>query len=199
MESRLPHTGRMKQNPRVAQYFLCYRRDDTAGHAGRLHADLVRAFGEEAVFFDLPSVPVGEDYRDVVRHSVAASTVVLVVIGRQWQPELLHDQDDDVRIEIEAALDGNKRIVPVLVQGTPMPKAEQLPETIRPFAQRNAAELTDRHWKSDVKALIRTVRPPARPRRWLGCDRCGGAVRRAGFGGADDDSQDSAFPERAGP
>lgn len=150
----------------MPQYFLCYRRNDSAGHAGRLYSDLVRAFDEEAVFFDLKSVPPGEDYRHAVRRSITESSVVLVVIGRNWTPSLLHDLDDDVRDEIVTALGGGKRVIPVLVQGAVMPAPSELPEALRELSYRHASEISDRHWDADVKALINLLRG-AKPGRTL--------------------------------
>jgi hypothetical protein len=43
--------------------FISYRRDDSAGHAGRLVADLRQSFGEEQVFYDLVSIIPGEEFR----------------------------------------------------------------------------------------------------------------------------------------
>jgi hypothetical protein len=136
---------------------LCYRRNDSAGHAGRLYSDLVRAFDEEAVFFDLKSVPPGEDYRHAVRRSITESSVVLVVIGRNWNPALLQDPNDDVRDEIATSLGGGKRVIPVLVQGAVMPAAAELPEPLRELSYRHASEISDRHWDADVKALVRLL------------------------------------------
>jgi hypothetical protein len=41
--------------------FICYRRVDSEGYAGRLHDDLVRHFGEEYVFLDLAGIDPGVD------------------------------------------------------------------------------------------------------------------------------------------
>jgi hypothetical protein len=143
----------------MPQYFLCYRRDDTAGHTGRLYSDLARELGEEEVFFDLRSIPPGMDHREATKQAIGSSSVVLVVIGRAWRPELLPNESDYVRPELETALAGGKRVVPVLVQGTPMPAADELPESVRSFAYLNAAEMSDRHWDADVAALVRLLRP----------------------------------------
>jgi hypothetical protein len=50
-------------------------------------------------------------------------------------------------------------VVPVLVRGAKMPRADQLPEDIANLAYRNAVELTHARWKSDVQVLIKALRP----------------------------------------
>ncbi len=62
--------------------FVSYRRADSEVSAGRLFEALRSRFGDR-VFFDTSSIPYGEDFRRVIRTRIAASDVVLVVIGTQ--------------------------------------------------------------------------------------------------------------------
>ena len=50
-------------------------------------------------------------------------------------------------------------MIPVLVRGAKMPRAEQLPADLQELAYRNAVELTHARWKSDVQVLIQALRP----------------------------------------
>jgi hypothetical protein len=77
--------------PRV---FLCYRRDDAAGNAGRLYDHLAHRFGGEQIFRDLDSIPLGQDFGKVIDQMVAACDVFLAVIGRAW----LSAADDQGRL-----------------------------------------------------------------------------------------------------
>lgn len=52
------------------------------------------------------------------------------------------DRGDFVAIEIKAAFDQGKRVIPVLVGGANMPRADLLPEPIGALARRNAVGLT---------------------------------------------------------
>lgn len=58
-------------------------------------------------------------------------------------------------------------VVPVLVHGARMPRAEQLPDELEEFAFRHAVELTHARWDSDVQVLVRALSPcvqaPAQP------------------------------------
>jgi hypothetical protein len=61
-------------------------------------------------------------------------------------------------MELEAALARpGVRVVPVLVQGTEMPAAEQLPDSLKEFARRNALEMSRARWSYDLGRLIRAI------------------------------------------
>jgi TIR domain len=141
--------------------FISYRREETAGHAGRLRDSLCARFGEDHVFMDLEMAP-GIDFVDELDRELSRCDVLLVVIGREWgtvrdaQGRLrLQDPHDFVRREIETALARpDVLVVPVLVQGAQMPSQEQLPETMGSLARRNALELSDGRWSFDVERLV---------------------------------------------
>lgn len=61
------------------------------------------------------------------------------------------------RFEIETALARGKRVIPVLLPGARMPAPEQLPESIRDLAFRNAFEFSYKDWRTHVEALIRQL------------------------------------------
>jgi len=66
---------------------------------------------------------------------------------------------DFVRLETAAALKQLIPVVPVLVHGARMPRAEQLPDDLKKLTYRNSIELTNVRWDSDIEALIKTLRP----------------------------------------
>jgi TIR domain-containing protein len=120
--------------------FISYRRGDAAGHAGRLHDELVNRLGPGSVFQDVASIAPGERFLDTIDRSIGSCDVVLAVIGRRFtevEPDSgrsrLHDPNDIVRRELEAALRSGRRIVPVLVdRATPCPT----PSSCRPACGR---------------------------------------------------------------
>ncbi len=143
--------------------FISYRRDDSQGFAGRLAADLTDILGEELVFRDI-EIPIGSDFTDTLRRAIAASDLLVVVIGRHWAAEgpggqgvRLFEPTDWVRTEIEAAFAQGKHVVPVLVGGTMMPPASRLPPSLAQLSRLQAATLTDRHWSSDIEALVERI------------------------------------------
>jgi hypothetical protein len=148
----------------MTSVFLNYRRGDSAGHAGRLYDGLLARFGRDSVFMDLDSIGPGIDWVDRIGEAVRASDVMLAVIGRNWLNESkpdgtrrLDDPDDVVRTEVVAALDHGLTVVPVLVQGAQMPAPGDLPEDLAPLTRRNAVELADSRWRSDVEHLLEAI------------------------------------------
>lgn len=158
--------------------FISYRRDDAEGQAGRLFDDLTQHFGDDAVFMDVAAIEPGRDFRRVIDEHVASCGVLLAIIGKIWLTakdesgvRRLNDPMDLVRLETASALKRDIPVVPVLVHGARMPRAEDLPEDLKELAFRNGLELTHARWDSDVQVLVKALRPyvqakqePARPR-----------------------------------
>lgn len=150
---------------RLLSVFLNYRRNDAEGEAGRLFDDLSLHFSQNAIFMDVAAIEPGRDFRKAIDHSVASCSVLLAMIGPTWLDlqdavgqRRLDDQNDFVRIELASALRRDIPVVPILVRGAKMPRAEQLPDDLKELAYRNAVELTHARWKSDVQLLIQSIR-----------------------------------------
>jgi hypothetical protein len=145
--------------------FISYRRDDSEGEAGRLYDDLVRAYGDNAVFMDVSGIAPGLDFRKAIDDNVAGCGVFLAVVGTQWTTvtcsdgkRRLDDDNDFVRLEIASALARNIAVIPVLVHEARMPHPEQLPDNIKDFAYRNSVEISHARWNSDVQLLVDALR-----------------------------------------
>ena len=141
--------------------FISYRREDSAGHAGRLFDRLREHFGRDHVFLDVVGIDAGVDFVDTLDKAVGACDVLLAVIGRDWLSccdkqgrRRLDDPNDFIRAEISAALKRDVRVVPVLVEGAQMPPTDELPEELKRLTRRQAVELRDSRWDADVEALI---------------------------------------------
>jgi TIR domain/PASTA domain len=149
----------------LAGIFISYRREDSAGYAGRLFADLKRRFAQGQIFIDVAGIALGRDYRKVVDEHVSGCDVLLAVIGREWagvrqdQPPRLQDPKDLVRIEIASALKRDIPVVPVLVEGASMPRQDELPSDLEPLSFRNAIELRHERWDDDVAQLMEALDP----------------------------------------
>jgi len=144
--------------------FISYRRDDTAGRAGRLFDLLATRFGARNVFQDVTAIEPGTDFTQRVDEAIAQCDATLVVIGSDWLSmsgpdgtRRLDEPDDYVRREVGAALAAGVRVVPVLVDRAELPAPEDLPEALRPLAQRQAVALRDATWHQDVDALVRRL------------------------------------------
>ncbi len=146
--------------PRI---FINYRREDASGHAGRLYDALAGRFGREQVFMDVDAIRPGENFATVLDDSVASCDFLIALIGRRWMSVADRDgrprlerPEDYVRLELQTALTSpHTRVIPALVQGAEMPTSDDLPSPMRPLALRQAIELSDRRWRSDVDRLLR--------------------------------------------
>jgi hypothetical protein len=145
----------------AGKIFLNYRRGDDPGFAQALFGRLEQAFPPEQLFMDVDNIDPGLDFVRVLNDQVAECDVLISVIGKGWidahdetGARRLENPADFVRIEIESALAQDKRVIPVLVGQAQMPRADQLPETLKPLATRNAVRLTHERFRSDTGALI---------------------------------------------
>jgi len=149
----------------MSQIFICYRRDDTGGHTGRLRDALSAEFGPDRIFRDLDTIGPGDDFIQAIERGVASCAVFLAIVGRSWLTAADRDGHrrldgpaDHVRSELTEALGRGVRVIPVLVQGASMPQPSDLPDPLKPFADRNAIALDDDDWSSDVQRLIQAIR-----------------------------------------
>src|SRR5215813_5857594 len=111
-----------------AKVFISYRREDS-GYAGRIKDSLERGLGRDVLFIDVDGIPLGVNFVQVLREEVAQCGVLLAVIGSNWLD--VRDEDgtrrldnptDFVRIEIAAALQREIPVIPILLDGTRVPK-----------------------------------------------------------------------------
>ena len=151
-------------NVATPKVFISYRREETAGHAGRLYDAIGARFGERNVFMDVDLAP-GIDFVEQITEAVGACDALLVVMGPTWATTLddrgharLADPNDFVRLELETALRRpDVRVIPLLVAGAGMPDPDDLPESVRTLARRNALGLSDLRWRDDVRRLVSTL------------------------------------------
>jgi hypothetical protein len=68
----------------MPKIFISYRRDDSAGMAGRIYDRLEARFGRENRFMDIDAMPLGVDFREHLHSAVGQCDVLLAVIGRNW-------------------------------------------------------------------------------------------------------------------
>lgn len=140
--------------------FVRYRRDDSAGHAGRLSDKLSEHFGKDQIFMDIDNIQPGEDFVQVIENAVGSCEILIAVIGRNWLSGTgrntgpLDNPNDFVRLEIATALNRDIRVIPVLVQRATMPKPQDLPDDLSKLSRRNAMELSDLRWRYDVDQLV---------------------------------------------
>ena len=150
--------------PRI---FINYRRDDSAGYAGRIHDTLASAFGTDSVFIDIDDIKPGVDYVSTIEACIAGCDVMLTLIGHRWLDSQdasgrrrLDDPADFVRVEIERALARHIRVIPVLIGTASMPGQADLPADISPLATLEAIALSDSRWQYDMSQLVNAIGEP---------------------------------------
>lgn len=137
--------------------FLSYRRGTDGNAAKMLYDLLVDEFGRERIFFDIDTIPMGVDFHDYLEDQVGACAAFIAVIGPSWTAAIprLARPDDFVRIEIEAALERRQvPVIPVLVDGAPMPKAEDLPPDLAKLPRRNGIDLVQQYFALIVREKL---------------------------------------------
>ncbi|MCA0457659.1 MAG: TIR domain-containing protein [Chloroflexi bacterium] len=152
----------------MTRIFINYRRQDSEGYVGRLYDHLTQHFTPQDIFMDVDSIPPGVDFVQALEDAVADCDIFLAMVGPQWltladeHGERRLDQwNDFVRIEICSALKQGKVIIPVLVGRSRMPNPAELPDEMKPFARRNALELSQLHFAQDVKKLAKAIQDAA--------------------------------------
>lgn len=143
--------------------FISYRRDDTRDLAGRV-ADRLRAHPRLGdVFFDVNSIEAGTSFISEIRRAMNRDPVCIVMIGGAWRgprPDgtaRIDDAGDVVRSEVQEALAGGLRVIPVLAGGAPMPRPETLPEPLRPLSALSAVALRHESFEQDMDRLIDAI------------------------------------------
>lgn len=143
--------------------FISYRREDSAGHTGRLYDSLRKHFGDDNVFLDVSGIDSGRKFADVIQGAIHSCDVLLAVIGPEWLTcvangeRRIDDPGDLVRTEILTALNGGIGVIPVLVGGASPPPAGSLPAALQPLAALDAHDMTDERWTYDADRLIRAM------------------------------------------
>src|SRR5688572_4339186 len=149
-----------------SRIFISYRREDSAGFVRALLGPLRQRFGSDRIFKDTDNIPPGQDFVNIIRRELESCRVLLAVIGSEWttvedprtKTRRLDNPNDYLRLEVATALNNEHVIViPVLVDRAGMPRSEDLPEDLSLLARRNAIELSDNHWDTDVERLVRAI------------------------------------------
>ena len=144
--------------------FVSYRRADFNGNPSiqLLFDQLVQHFGNDKVFIDKHSIPIGTYFEPYLNQMIHWADVILVVMGKNWEQrhengELrIFDRMDHVRAEIKLALMRNAReaipVVPVLFDIRDLP--QNIPAELWPIRKLNGQIIHSSSLHSDIKELI---------------------------------------------
>jgi hypothetical protein len=148
-----------------SKIFISYRRDDSKWPAKQICDALLRTLRKEQVFIDIDSIQPGADFRRILEEWVNECEFLLALIGPNWisasDPATgrrrLDDPSDFVRVEIRAAFSRAVSVVPILLDGTPMPKFDQLPKDMAKLVNSQAEIVELRTFNTDVERIIKRL------------------------------------------
>lgn len=146
----------------AAKFFISYRREDSKYQARMIHAAFCQVVPRDHVFMDVDSIPPGANFRTILKDWLDQCEVLLALIGPGWidasdpntKQRRLDNPSDLVRIEIGEALARDIPVVPVLIDGTPLPDIGSLPDDLKKLRERQAEYVTYRTFDADVERLI---------------------------------------------
>lgn len=144
--------------------FISYRREDSAGHAGRLYDRLIREFPNDRIFMDVERIASGDDFAQKIESMLQQCDVCLVVIGKRWLTAAdkygqrrLDKGGDWVRIEVGAALTRNIKVIAVLVDDASLPEEKALPGELVRLTALHAHSVRHETFHRDVDLLIQSI------------------------------------------
>jgi len=146
----------------AGKIFLCYRREDSAGHAGRIYDRLNQRFPGR-VFMDVAGIGVGTRWAEVIEQTLGSCEVAVILIGRRWLERgpggtrRIDDPEDSLRAEITTALRLKLKIIPLLVAGAAVPDDDDLPADVAPIVGWQALRIDDDDFDHDSSRLVRAL------------------------------------------
>lgn len=146
----------------AGKVFVCYRREDSAGHAGRLYDRLNQRFPGR-VFMDVAGIGVGTRWAEVIEQTLGACEVAVILIGRRWLERdpsgnrRIDDPEDSLRAELTTALRLRLKIVPLLVAGAAVPERHDLPPDVATIVDWQALRVDDDDFDHDSLRLIKAL------------------------------------------
>jgi TIR domain-containing protein len=151
--------------PGRRKVFISYRRDDAKYQARDIYRALTRVLPRGHVFMDVDTMPLGENFVEILEDWVDQCDVVLALIGAGWitatdpktgRPRLANSHDF-VRTELRRALGRKIPVVPVVLDGAALPEPGSLPDDIRELVLRHAEFVDFRTFDADVDRLMRKL------------------------------------------
>lgn len=141
--------------------FLSYRRTPVPSKFARdLFRHLSARLGHDGVFLDDEHIDFGEDFVAHIRQRMGGYHVLVALIDKKWMVDprdgrlRSRQKIDHVRLELETALAAEIHVLPVLLEGVRMPRAEELPASIARIATFRALPLSSKEFDASADALL---------------------------------------------
>ena len=144
----------------MTQIYISWRRQENQFWQTRLYDYLHSRYGN-LVFQDTGSLPAGQSFREVMQERLSLCDVMLVVIGPHWLEarnplgeRSISAEYDVVRYEVALALSQKKKVIPVLLGETTLPRSTDLPADLSELAQKQPIRIHEQSWNEDIDHLI---------------------------------------------
>jgi hypothetical protein len=154
----------IQKSSKKHRIFISYRRKDTRWFTRQLQENFHAEFPDIEIFWDL-ELQLGIDFTKAIEDAVSQCTVFLAVIGNDWLTiqddkgnRRIDNPNDFVRLEIATALVRPIRIIPILVDSTPMPQEKDLPDDLRDLCKLQALDVDEKRFRHDVNVLLHELR-----------------------------------------
>jgi hypothetical protein len=115
-------------------------------------------------FIDVKNLRLGTNFSKQLRYEVQSCDAFIALIGPDWLDACdehgnrrLDDPNDFVRIEVAAALKRDILVIPILLNGTKMPPADQLPPDLQELSFRQAFAVDNASFEADVERLTKEL------------------------------------------
>ena len=158
------------QETRGPRLFISYRRDDASMHVDFLYSTLVAEVPGLSIFRDLDTLQPGMLFVDKINEALASADFLLAVISKKWlgaKPKTavrrIDLPDDFVRLEVAAAFEKKKIVIPCLIDGAKMPRKEDLPVDVQGLVTRHAITLSNSSLRRDSRVLVDMLKAWRRP------------------------------------
>jgi hypothetical protein len=144
--------------------YISHRRAESAPYATMLYSRLTERFGRGQVFMDLALFESDMTLAETVVAAVRSCSIVLVLIGPQWLTitdetgrRRIDDEGDFVRLEVEAALKNNIRMLPIILDEALVPRDDQLPPSLARLVRRNFMALSSERSNFGIDRVLEVV------------------------------------------
>ena len=146
----------------LRKIFVSYRRDDERATAARVRDRLASIFGDANIFMDVDNLSAGARFDIELEKALNETAVFLAIIGPRWvelfKARQAAGERDFVLEEVASALQRGVVVMPVLVERTPMPRGEDLPEEIRELALHQKHTVAHESFGRDIAGLVEAIR-----------------------------------------
>jgi len=147
--------------------FISYRRRGDPDKVDHLATILRTSFGQKQVFLDVGGIEGASKWPQALHRQLASTGAMVALLHKEWAYETkkgsdkrrIDDPNDVVRYEISQALANNIPVLPVLLDGAPMPEPDQLPPDLKALWLFQGMPLqSGERFAQDAEAIIRRLR-----------------------------------------